>query len=112
MMGEIGETGCAMRRLEGVGWDLWRSPDSLYFPSQLSCSVFNTFAKPVGAFLAMQCLTTEGALKPLEEIPQLCARLQFSIRLHRYHYLYTNYTAAYVPSVKIFGFVSHFFIDW
>jgi hypothetical protein len=84
----------------------------LYFPSQPSRSVFNTFAEPVSAFLALQCLTTEGAPIPLEEIPPLCARLQFSMRLRGYHYLFTNYMATYVPAVETFGSVSHdFFID-
>ena len=84
----------------------------LYFPSQPSHSVFNTFAEPIIAFFAIQCLSTKDcAPRPLEEVPQLCAKLQFSIWLRGYHYLFTNFTATYVPTVETFRIVSHFFID-
>ena len=64
------------------------------------------------AFFAIQCLSTKDcAPRPLEEVPQLCAKLQFSIWLRGYHYLFTNFTATYVPTVETFRIVSHFFID-
>lgn len=86
----------------------------LYFPSQPNRSAFNTFAEPVSVFFALQSLMENTAPRPLEEIPPLCARLQFSMRLRGYHHLFTDFTATYDPrTVETLGLqvVSHLFID-
>lgn len=61
---------------------------SFYTPQDLDRSVYHTFAEPLVAFMAIQCLTEEGSPRPLSDIPSLCSRAQFSMRLRGYHYLW------------------------
>ena len=82
----------------------------LYFPSKGSRSVFNTFAEPVAAFFGILCLTHNGAPRPVVDVPPICARLQFSMRLRGYHYLFTNFSETY-PPITMFGTVRTSSID-
>ena len=61
---------------------------SFYTPQDLDRSVYHTFAEPLVAFMAIQCLTEEGSPRQLSDIPSLCSRAQFSMRLRGYHYLW------------------------
>ncbi|KAF8156432.1 hypothetical protein BJ912DRAFT_937058 [Pholiota molesta] len=69
---------------------------SLYFPSNPDRAVFNNQIEPVNTFLALLCLTDKGAPRPISDVPHYCGRLQFSMRLCAYHYLYQSYTKIYV----------------
>jgi hypothetical protein len=83
----------------------------LYFPSKCSRSVFHTFAEPIAAFFGILCLTYEGAPRTVAEVPQTCARLQFSMRLRGFHHLFTDFTATYAPTMTAFSRVSYFSRD-
>lgn len=79
----------------------------LYFPSKISRSVFHTFAEPIVAFFGILCLTINGVPRPVTDVPQICARLQFSMRLRGFHHLFTDFTTTYAPTIT--ATVSYYF---
>ncbi|KDR65495.1 hypothetical protein GALMADRAFT_217526 [Galerina marginata CBS 339.88] len=72
----------------------------LYFPSDPSRSALDVTIEPVGAFLAILCLTSEGAPRPVADVPHYCARLQFSIRGRGFHHLAMTHVTLYSPSTS------------
>ena len=74
---------------------------SFYTPQDLDRSVYHTFAEPLVAFMAIQCLTEEGSPRQLPDIPSLCSRAQFSMRLRGYHYLWRTALDAEIIKPKV-----------
>lgn len=65
---------------------------NLYFPDYPDRAAFNVFSSPIAVYMAVRCITKEGAPIPLRDIPVLLARVQFSFRLRAYHYLYNDHS--------------------
>ena len=74
--------------IEAVANRVIEALHSFYIPLDLDRSVYDTFAEPLVTFIALQCLTEEGSPRQLPDIPSLCSRVQFSMRLRGYHYLW------------------------
>ncbi|KAG6908067.1 hypothetical protein DXG01_006256 [Tephrocybe rancida] len=61
----------------------------LYFPKSGDCFFFDKYANPITAVLALSFLSPDGTPRTIGEIPPICAKIQFSIRLRGYHHLHT-----------------------
>jgi len=68
---------------------------SLYFPHDPSRAGLNVNTEPVNVFFGILAQLESGAPRALTDIPPICARLQFSIRLRGFHYLVTTHIQFY-----------------
>jgi len=55
-------------------------------------AAFNVFSSPIAVYMAVRCITKEGAPIPLRDIPVLLASVQISFRLRAYHYLHNDHS--------------------
>lgn len=61
--------------------------DRLYFPADTSRAAFDSFTSPIAVYAALKSVGPSGAYRQIWEIPPEVAAMQFSIRLHAFHYL-------------------------